>query len=100
MNCWKEYVAYIKDNPNGYWFKNKLYGLGWTPARWQGWGVLASYVTVVFTFVLVEAPKIAEAEITKSVLLPILVATTLFIAVVWRTGEPLKWQWGKKVDTK
>jgi len=40
----KEYIAYLKDNPQGYWFKSKLYGWGWTPARWQGWFVLVVYV--------------------------------------------------------
>jgi len=36
----KEYIAYLKDNPQGYWFKAKLYGWGWDPAIWQGWLVL------------------------------------------------------------
>ena len=28
----KEYIAYLKDNPQGYWFKARLYGWGWAPA--------------------------------------------------------------------
>jgi hypothetical protein len=34
MKLFKEYTDYLKDNPQGYWFKRKLYGWGWTPARW------------------------------------------------------------------
>ena len=33
----KECIAYLKDNPRGYWFKAKLYGWGWVPVKWQGW---------------------------------------------------------------
>ncbi len=40
----KEYIAYLKDNPQGYWFKRKLYGWGWTPAKWQGWVVVLAFV--------------------------------------------------------
>ena len=37
----KESIAYLKDNPHGYWFKAKLYGWGWVPVKWQGWLVVA-----------------------------------------------------------
>ena len=43
----KEYVSYLKDNPNGYWFKRKLYGWGWTPATWQGWFAIGVYVLLI-----------------------------------------------------
>lgn len=36
MSLIKNCVEYLKDNPEGYWFKRKLYGWGWTPAKWQG----------------------------------------------------------------
>ena len=29
----KEYIAYLKDNPQGYWFKARLYGWGWVPVN-------------------------------------------------------------------
>lgn len=96
MECWKEYVEYLKDNPEGHWFKRKLYGFGWTPAKWEGWAVLFGYVTLVFTLVFIQAPETADADVAKNILLPILAATILFIAIAWRTGESLKWQWGDK----
>jgi hypothetical protein len=34
----KKYIEYLKDNPQGYWFKRKVWGWGWTPVTWQGMG--------------------------------------------------------------
>ena len=50
----KEYRAYLKDNPKGYWFKRKLYGWGWTPAKWQGWCLTLLYSVLVLSLVLVR----------------------------------------------
>ena len=50
MNIFKKYSEYLRDNPEGYWFKRKLYGWGWTPARWQGWVVLVVYIIGVMAF--------------------------------------------------
>ena len=47
MNVLKQYIEYLKNNPEGYWFKRKLYGWGWTPATWQGWLVLAVFVVLM-----------------------------------------------------
>jgi len=48
----KEYIKYLKDNPEGYWFKAKLYGFGWAPAAWQGWLVLFVYIVAITLFSL------------------------------------------------
>ena len=45
---YKEIIKYLKDNPKGYWFKSKLYGYGWTPAKWQGWLVLFLFLALIF----------------------------------------------------
>ena len=46
----KQYLEYVRDNPQGYWFKAKIYGWGWVPARWQGWLVIAVYVAALIAF--------------------------------------------------
>lgn len=98
MKYWHEYVEYLKDNPKGYWFKNKRYGYGWTPARWPGWIVLGMYLNLVIWLVIyADRNLLFEVEPSRFVLL-ILVATLLLITVCWRTGEPLKWNWGNKED--
>jgi len=41
------YLEYLKDNPNKYWFRRKLYGWGWTPATWQGWLTLLIFILII-----------------------------------------------------
>ena len=90
----ERYNAYIKDNPNGYWFRAKWYGWGWTPARWQGWLVLT-----VFIFLLVRN-SLRIDELSHSVsdtLRPFFIQTVVMILaliwVCWKTGERPRWQW-------
>lgn len=92
MNLFSEYVEYLKDNPQGYWFKRKLYGYGWVPATKQGWSILAVYVL----FVLGLAITGENINNESVVILPIVGATLLFLAITIKTGEPIKWQWGKR----
>jgi hypothetical protein len=94
MDLLEEYIAYLKDNPQGYWFKRKLYGIGWVPARWQGWVSLAAYILFVFGIVLLTPVELVEQHLLTHVLVPILGATAMFLAVCVRMGEPLQWQWG------
>jgi hypothetical protein len=96
MNVFEEYVAYLKDNPQGYWFKRKLYGFGWMPATKRGWTVLGVYLLFVISLSVAAAEKISDSEAVIQVLLPVALATSMLIAIAYKTGEPLKWQWGKK----
>ena len=90
----KKYIAYIKDNPEGYWFKRKLYGWGWTPARWQGWVVMAVFlVFVIFQSILLEFTAQTNADVMLFVANVILGAIAL-ILVCKIKGEKPKWQWG------
>ncbi|MFT5360091.1 MAG: hypothetical protein ACI88L_000572 [Candidatus Paceibacteria bacterium] len=96
MNKIKNYIDYIKDNPKGYWFRRKLYGWGWTPARWQGWLVTGLFIG----FVLWQAvclDSLAE-ELTRGELLSffvkLAVAIVVFLAIANKKGEKPKWQWG------
>lgn len=100
MKCWHDYVEYLKDNPEGYWFKNKMYGYGWTPARWPGWIVLGVYLNLVIWLVIyAERNSLFEEEPIRFISL-IAGMTLSLIAVCWRTGEPLKWNWGKSKEDK
>jgi ABC-type amino acid transport system permease subunit len=40
--------------------------------------------------------SVAAGQEFKMVVVPILLATALLLMVTWRTGEPLKWQWGTR----
>lgn len=91
----KEHIAYLNDNPKGYWFKRKLYGWGWTPARWQGWVILGIFLAY---FLLCVALLPSEEEMTKGELSGFLfrtaIAVLLLIVVCYKKGEKPKWQWG------
>lgn len=87
----KEYIAYLKDNPKGYWFKRKLYGWGWVPVKWQGWLVVAIGVGILFSGVYVGETDDAPGAAFLGFLL--MVAIILFFG--YRKGEKPIWQWGK-----
>ena len=95
----KNYITYLKDNPQGYWFKAKLYGWGWTPAKWQGWLVILVYIVLILTLVLTREKDIPGNPDSGSNFLtfaaPIIVLTFLFIFIIYKKGEKPRWQWGR-----
>lgn len=95
MHFFARYVAYLKHNPEGYWFKRKVWGWGWVPARWQGWLslliLIAAFVLILVPFVSNPAPTPADiGRFAACVLLWI----GAIIALCYLTGEPPRWQWG------
>lgn len=98
MNLVEKYLEYLKDNPNGYWFKRKLYGWGWTPARTEGWLVLLAYVAGVVFFAMRAEQSLLLNDVSREALAPILILTILLIVICYKKGEKPKWQWGKRVD--
>ena len=94
----KEYIKYLKDNPQGYWFKARLYGWGWTPAKWQGWVVTFLYVLLILSLVLTREEDIPGNPDSGSNFLTfallIIVLTVLLVIIAWKKGEKPRWQWG------
>jgi hypothetical protein len=90
----KKYIAYLKDNPNGYWFKRKLFGWGWTPVKWQGWLTLAVYLFGIVIFGSTLNNKSSDKEAFIYFVLPVISLTALFFAVAYKKGEKPCWQWG------
>lgn len=88
----KEYLDYLKDNPNKYWFKRKIYGWGWTPATWQGWLTLLLFLGAIIINTLGIDKTTPEGLKTFIVETIALILILLFIC--YRTGEKPKWQWG------
>lgn len=93
-----EYIKYLKDNPQGYWFKAKLYGWGWAPAKWQGWLVILVYVALLLILVISREKYIPGNPDSGSnfltFALPIIVLTTLLVLICYKKGEKPHWQWG------
>jgi|SRR3989338_10071014 len=97
----QEYIRYIKDNPDKYWFKAKLYGWGWTPARWQGWVVLATYIAVIIVPSIVFADRIeGGGEFVRWFPPLIFIATAILIGICYKKGEKPRWQWGLPKEEK
>lgn len=90
----KPYIKYLQDNPQKYWFKAKLFGWGWVPARGPGWAVLGLYVAGMFFFASTIDKHSSAREVWLMFLLPAAVLTTLLIVICYKTGERPRWQWG------
>ncbi len=91
----KEIIDYHKDNPQGYWFKRKLYGWGWTPVTWQGWLIIALYV--IFLVIILERPNIeaySQSQVLVNLALPFIIGTGILFIICYKKGEKPKWQWG------
>ena len=90
MNYFKSYIEYLKDNPRGLWFKNKWFGWGWIPVRWQGWAVVAVAIGIAALGIYIgdtdDAPGAA--------LIGILFAIALITFFGFRKGEKACWNWG------
>ncbi len=94
----KEYLNYLRDNPEGYWFKRKLYGWGWTPATWQGWSIIFLYLVLVILLALTIDKNSPGKEVMFTFVLPVVLLTIALIRVCYRKGEKPKWQWGISKD--
>lgn len=94
MSLYKDYVEYFKDNPEGYWFKRKLYGWGWTPVKWQGWLTIGVYIVLVLAFALTIDESSPAREIVFTFILPITLLTVTLIRICYKFGEKPRWQWG------
>ncbi len=94
----KEYINYSKDNPEGYWFKAKIYGWGWTTAKWQGWLVLSVYIILISSLIFMREEAIPGNPDSGSnfltFALPIILLTALLIIICYKKGEKPRWRWG------
>lgn len=101
MSIFKEYIDYLKDNPEGYWFKRKLYGWGWTPARWQGWAVVVVYIVALLAVLLpLEGQVLTTDEIIRRAVAPVIILTLVLIVVSYYKGESPRWQWGRRKNNE
>ncbi len=89
---------HLRNNPKGYWFKRKLYGWGWIPARPQGWTVLILYVVLVGLISTRITEDMDEAQVLTRFILPFGGMTLLLIIICYWKGERPRWQWGKQID--
>jgi hypothetical protein len=95
MNIIKKYIEYLKDNPENYWFKRKIYGWGWTPARWQGWLVIAVFVfLLVLNGLNISSKSVPTRDESIWFFVKVAILVTAMLIVCYKTGEKPRWQWG------
>ncbi len=90
----QELKDYIQDNPQGYWFKRKLYGWGWAPATWQGALVILGYLIAITALALTLDETSPMREIAFTFILPTFILTAALIGICYKKGEKPRWQWG------
>ena len=101
MSIFGKYIAYVKDNPEGYWFKRKVFGWGWVPATKEGWAVTLAYIAALFLFAATIDDSSPPREVAFTFVLPVAILTAALLRVIYTKGEKPKWQWGlpeKKED--
>lgn len=90
----EEYKKYVKDNPEGYWFKAKLFGWGWTPVKWQGWATLLIFlILIIINAFRIDSVGDSPAEV-KSFVAETIILVFVLILICWKKGEKPRWQWG------
>lgn len=77
------------------WFKNKSFGYGWQPCSVEGWLVTVAFVIIVI-FLVNEYAETDPGKLIQYVV----TAIAVMILIAYKTGEPLKWQWGNKKEKK
>ncbi len=87
---------YLRDNPEGYWFKRKVYGWGWVPATWQGWATLGVFLIIftLLTYSFASSEGVPQDTDIFAFLGSALGWALVLILTCYITGEPPKWQWG------
>ena len=92
----QRYKDYFKDNPEGLWFKRKLYGWGWVPVKWQGWLVILLFVLFLVWSAVGLGPKNTRTESEPTLfVIKIILAVIVLIWICYKKGEKsLRWQWG------
>jgi len=95
MNIISKYVDYLKDNPEHYWFKRKLFGWGWTPVTWQGWLVILFFIIFLIKNGLNLSSEIVPTDTELFWFFTrIILAIIVLILICYRFGEKPRWQWG------
>jgi len=90
MSWFRKYIEYYKDNPEGLWFKRKVYGWGWMPVKWQGWLVLVVAIAVFALGMTVGEMDDAPGATALGLFLMLAI---IFGFGYWK-GEKPTWMWG------
>lgn len=75
-----------------YWFKANKNGLGWHPASWKGWLMIAIYlVGVVYSFIQVDSHSHSVSDTLINFFPRWLILTALLTILTYLKGESITW---------
>ena len=95
MELFRRYLSYIKDNPEGYWFKRKLWGWGWVPVTKNGWYIIALYVLGVLSLAKeMDKHSHSVSDVLVKLSVPVVVLTIFLVIICYKTGEKPGWHRG------
>lgn len=95
MKFIQEYIEYLKDNPEHYWFKRKPFGWGWTPVTWQGWGVTLIFIgALILNAIRLDVRSATDGEFLSPFLIETVIMVGILIIICYKTGERPRWEWG------
>ncbi|MBI4080308.1 MAG: hypothetical protein HY430_00890 [Candidatus Levybacteria bacterium] len=78
---------------NGHWFKADSHGFGWSPATWQGWLILITYIVfIVGMFFKIDTVSHSGSDTIIGMVIPFLFATGILFALCLLTGEKPSWR--------
>lgn len=89
-----ELRAYLANNPEGYWFKAKLYGWGWTPARKEGWWTMGIFIFLILMLSLRLTPRMQLRDMLPIFFVPLIILVIIFVGILIAKGERPRWRWG------
>ncbi len=90
----QEIREYLNDNPEGYWFKAKLYGWGWTPARKEGWWTIGIFILLIIVLSMQLQPHMELRQMLPTFFLPLFLLIIALTVIMFAKGERPRWQWG------
>jgi len=96
VNPIRYYLDYLKDNPQGYWFKRRLYGWGWVPVSWQGWLFILAWISLfVQFFLIIDKNSHSSSDTIITMIIPSVLLFIILFLIGYGTGEKPHWSWGK-----
>ncbi len=84
-----------------YWFKQKTYGYGWVPVRWQGWLMTLLFVGMIILSAYTNNFFSDEPtfEQVARYFFDIIILTALFMLIFkGKAKGKMKWRWGNTAD--
>jgi hypothetical protein len=78
-----------------YWFKQKQFGYGATPAAWQGWLLMLAYLAIVIGCVAtVGASQVSPWGLAAAAVIFVAATAVAFRWTYLKTEGGWRWHWG------